>query len=411
MSLVFGSTDNSQRFGSIDAVRGAAMLFVFLSHFTAGYVWTPRSQEIAGYLRTLSMIASPTFVIVSGMVVGFLASTNLRGFGDLRIKLFDRGIFLLLFGHLLLALTQTPTAAHFTHAYTASFITDVIAVAIIIGPSMVAALPARTRIGLAAVVFLVDWWAIVNWHPIGAALTAKLYLVGLTSSTGVLAAFPVFPVVPWFAVYLAGTVVGEWVGKMYVRGDRREAHYFLARVGGACFLIAAVVHGMATVARQGPSGPVQWDMNLLTFISIYGKFPPGLVYLGFFGGAGIMMLATIFELDRREKLALLLNELRKIGRSSLFMFTVQYAFYRAVLPKLGLPYTPFWPLIFILSVILLAKLAAVWDAGAGNRYLTVGITSLWRRNAQRVPLTVIPTRSPIPAISIHNVVGHVSLNT
>jgi uncharacterized membrane protein len=384
-------SEKTRRFGSIDAVRGAAIIFVFLSHFTAGYPWTSQSQEAASYLRTLSMIASPTFVIVSGMVAGFLAATNPSGYGELRVKLFDRGIFLLVLGHLLLTMTLAPTQATFRHAYQTSFITDVIAVALLIGPSLIVVMPAWQRIALAAVVFVADWWLIVHWHPVGGALTAKLYVIGRISDSGQLSSYPAFPVLPWFAVYLGGTALGERVGKMYVRGARQESHFLLARTGLVSFVVATVTYIVARVLRDLPSNPTLSQMNQLTFLSIYGKFPPGIVYLGFFGGAGLMMLAVIFELDRLKRVPRLFDELRKLGRSSLFMFTIQYALYRAVLPRLGLHYTPFWPLIFVATVLFLTVLAEVWDNHTANRYLTVGITAEWlrwkaaRRTAESAP--------------------------
>jgi hypothetical protein len=178
---------------------------------------------------------------------------------------------------------------------------------------------------------------------------------------------------------------------MYVRGARQESHFLLARTGLVSFVVATVTYIVARVLRDLPSNPTLSQMNQLTFLSIYGKFPPGIVYLGFFGGAGLMMLAVIFELDRLKRVPRLFDELRKLGRSSLFMFTIQYALYRAVLPRLGLHYTPFWPLIFVATVLFLTVLAEVWDNHTANRYLTVGITAEWlrwkaaRRTAESAP--------------------------
>lgn len=403
---VAASSENSTRFGSIDAVRGAAMLFVFLSHFTAGYNWAPHVLERAGYLQALGMVASPTFVLVSGIVVGFLNTTRPQYFDELRVKLFDRGVFLLVCAHLLMTLTQGPTRTTFAHAYRSSIITDAIAVAIIIGPSTLTLLSGASRLALAAAVFFVDWWAIVNWHPTGDALTAKAYLVGVVHPT-VLSGYAVFSVFPWLAVYLAGSVLGQRVGRMYMRGERKEAHYLVARIGATSFVLAALVHGVAMAIRRAEHG--QWDMSTLTMVSIYGKFPPGPVYVAFFGGAGLMMLAIIFEIDRHRKLAYPLNLLRRIGRSSLFVFTVQYAFYRSVLPRLGLPYTPFWPLIFIASVIMLTKLAAVWDRHSANRFLTVGITALWQQRRYRAERRA--TTPIAPTLTAQTAVGARTLDT
>ncbi|HJQ53065.1 MAG TPA: heparan-alpha-glucosaminide N-acetyltransferase domain-containing protein [Gemmatimonadaceae bacterium] len=404
MSVVRAMSEKNPRFGSIDAVRGAAILFVFLAHFTAGYAWPATAQTVAGNLRTVSMIASPTFVLVSGMVAGFLAFTNPHGFGELRVKLLDRGLFLLLLGHLFLTLTLAPGAAGFSHAYRTSFITDAIAVAILIGPSMVTAISAPRRFALAVSIFVVDWWLISHWHPIGTTLTAKLYIVGMTSPTGELSGIPVFPVVPWFAVYLAGTVVGEKVGRMYVAGREWQSHLLVALVGAASVFTATVAHLFVRAFRNAnPSAPL--GVNDLSLVSIYGKFPPGAVYLGFFGGAGLLMLASIFELDRRNKLPLVFGQLRKLGRSSLFLFTIQYSLYRAILPRLGYSNSALWPVFFLASVGFLAALATVWDRHSANRFLTVGITAEWRRHRELSAAVANHSFLRTPATAGHHPTG------
>lgn len=361
------------------------MLFVCLAHFSGVYLWQAGARNWVSYLVDVSKIASPTFVIVSGMVVGFLAATSPAGFRDLRIKLLDRGVFLLVIGHVLLALTITPTFSAFPRAYSASFITDAIAIAVIVGPSLVTALSATARMALAAAVFLVNWWAVVQWHPYGAVLAPlKRYLLGgFLSQTGETAP-PVFAVIPWFAVYLVATALGEGVGKMNATGDRKAANQFLARVGGSCFLLGGLLHGATKVLRRIEPGVVSLDPNLLTYFSIYQKFPPGPVYLAFFGGAGIVLLAAILEIDRRRKISSLMNKLRQMGRASLFTFIAQYALYVAFLERLRLPYTPLWPVLFLTSIIVLARGAAIWDRHDGNRFLTVGIVSILRRNALHV---------------------------
>src|SRR4051812_29399227 len=145
---------SGKRVGSIDAARGAAMLFVFLSHFTAAYFWPDGPFEVASYLATASMVASPTFVVVSGMVIGFLAVTDPPGFPTLRIKLLDRGLFVLIVGHFLLVLTTRSGFADLGHAYRTSFITDAIAVAIIVGPWLLTAFGSRRRFLLAISIFV-----------------------------------------------------------------------------------------------------------------------------------------------------------------------------------------------------------------------------------------------------------------
>ena len=380
LSLASGASEKPKRFGSIDAVRGTAMLFVCLAHFTGIYLWRTGSRELASYLGTVGMIASPTFIIVSGMMVGFFATTNPAGFRDLRIKLLDRGVFVLAVGHLLLAITITRSASGFAGAYRTSFITDAIAVSIIVAPWLMIAWSATPRIAVAASVFLLNWLAVVQWHPAVAGLvTVKRYLVGIPSgsSAGEILAFPV---VPWFAVYLAATVLGELVGKMYASGDWKGAHQLLGRIGGVSFLIAGVIDGATDVLRRVHVG-ANW--NEMFFFAIYQKFPPGPVYLGFFGGAGIVLLAAILEIDHRGAFPRVMRELRQLGRASLFAFIAQYALYVAFLGRLRLSYTPLWPVLFVFSIIVLTRGAATWDRYNGNRFLTVGIASIMKRNRPR----------------------------
>jgi uncharacterized membrane protein len=384
LSLASGSVEKSQRLGAIDAVRGAAMLFVFLAHFTSVYLWRTEARELASYLATLSMIASPTFVIVSGMMVGFFAATNPAGFHDLRIKLLDRGVFLLVVGHLLLAIAVTRAPSSFAAAYLTSFITDAIAVSIIVAPWLMTALDATTRIATAASVFLVNWLVIVQWHPAAAGLVlVKRYLVGTVSGPGSREVL-VFPVFPWVAAYLAATVLGELVGKMYANGDRKGAHQLLARIGGVSFLVAGLIDGATDGLRSAHAGLAGLGWSPTWFLAMYQKFPPGPVYLGFFGGAGIVLLAAILEIDRRGAFPRVMNKLRQLGRASLFAFIAQYALYVAVLGRLHPPYTPLWPVFFVFSIIVLVQGAAAWDRHDGNRFFTVGLASLLRRNAPRI---------------------------
>jgi uncharacterized membrane protein len=69
------------------------------------------------------------------------------------------------------------------------------------------------------------------------SVLAKHYLVGILSPADAAVTLPDFPVIPWFAVYLAATVIGERVGKCYVRGSRRESHLLLIKIGLPSFVI------------------------------------------------------------------------------------------------------------------------------------------------------------------------------
>ena len=381
LSVAAVSSDKPERLGSIDAVRGTAMLFVCLAHFTGIYLWRTGARELANYLGTVGMIASPTFVIVSGMMVGFLARTTSAEFANLRIKLLDRGVFLLTVGHLLLAITITRSFSNYPGTLRASFITDAIAVSIMVTPWLVSALSAKRRVAIAIGAFFLNWLAVLQWHPtISFLIVCKRYLVGIPSGFSD-SDFLAFPVIPWMAVYLAATAVGGMVGRLYVSGDRKRAHVLLARMGGAALLIAATVDAITDVLRRAHVG-ARW--NEMFFFAIYQKFPPGPVYLGFFGGAGIILLAFMLEVDRRGAFPRAMDQLRQMGRASLFTYVAQYALYVSLLGRLRLSYTPLWPVLFVFSLIILSRGAAAWDRNHGNNLLTVGISSLLRFKTARL---------------------------
>jgi peptidoglycan/LPS O-acetylase OafA/YrhL len=64
-----GKTRTRQEF--IDVVRGFAMLFVLISHFSFTY-FPDQLSVTPTVLRTIGMVASPTFMIINGLLIGFL---------------------------------------------------------------------------------------------------------------------------------------------------------------------------------------------------------------------------------------------------------------------------------------------------------------------------------------------------
>lgn len=360
------------------------MLFVCLSHFAGTYLYQTGAIGIAANLAVVGMIASPTFVTVSGLVAGFLSVTNVRDFPHLRRKLIDRGVFLIIVGHLVLSFTDLPTGAGFPHAYRIGFITDALGIAVIIGPWFVTKLRATQRVEIALTLFALNWVAVLMWNPNGPALNlVKHYLIGVINPAERGLPFPVYPVVPWFCVYLVGTVLGQAVGRTYLRNDRAAGNRLLLRVGWIAFLSATAVRIATLVIRRDFPAIAPAHANLLRFLSAYQKFPPGPVYLIFYGGAGILLVAGVLELERHGAMSSLVEELRQLGQASLFVYVLQFYLFAVVLRELRLPYTPFWPLLFILSIVMLARAAAWWNSRAGNRYLTVGITRLLERNARK----------------------------
>lgn len=364
------------------------MLFVCLAHFANSYQFASGADGVGEYLIIVGMLASPTFVTVSGLVAGFLSVTRSASFVKLRRKLLDRGLFLLLVGHAILALSGMATGRGFSEALKIGYITDAIGFAVVLGPWLVSVLPRKSRLVLAAVVFLFSWAAVLFWTPTGFGAIAKQYLIGIPNLADWTRGD--FPLIPWFAVYLTGTVIGETVGHYYSARSEKRGHLFLTKVGAASLSVGLVAKGAFFLLRRSQPNFAQVHPALTDMLSSYQKFPPGPVYVTFFGGAGMLMVAGILEAGRRGAYPRALNQLRQIGLASLFIYVAQFYLYSVILRGLRIPYGPFWPLLFIASLLILAKAAALWNSVEGNRFLTIGVGPLLEWRAARRTVAPAP---------------------
>ena len=101
------------RIRAIDSGRGVAMLFVFLAHFNEYYLGSNGKSNQLYFLEKFTKLASPTFIIISGITLGFLFSINKLNFGQTKRKLVDRGLFLITIAHVLIALSWIPMEIFF----------------------------------------------------------------------------------------------------------------------------------------------------------------------------------------------------------------------------------------------------------------------------------------------------------
>src|SRR4051794_34291375 len=101
-SVLLDVRSQNRRIRFIDSARGIAMLFVLLSHF--GFTFFPdQSGRLPSMMRIVGMVASPTFVLINGIMIGFLRRVREPEEYERLKRLFvDRGLFLLTGGHLLL---------------------------------------------------------------------------------------------------------------------------------------------------------------------------------------------------------------------------------------------------------------------------------------------------------------------
>jgi hypothetical protein len=183
-----------------------------------------------------------------------------------------------------------------------------------------------------------------------------------------------FSFVPWLGVYLLATVLGEQLGEQ-ARSRSSTGQNLLLRAGLTAALVGAAVTIARHVVRAFAPALEAHHAVLFDFLALARKYPPGPVYLLFFGGTGLILISKAFDLARAGAWPTLTRPLGAMGRASFFIFIVQGFVYMLALPALGLPHTALWPLYYFVSLLFFVLAATIWNSFEGNRYLTVG---LWR---------------------------------
>jgi hypothetical protein len=377
----------------IDAARGAAMFFVLLAHFGFSF-FDDRQARLPTILKLVSMVASPTFMILSGMLVGFLYQLRPASFERLRLKLADRGLFILTVGHLVLLASHVPF-------YTIRFlsITDTIAICMVVQPWLVMRVSARGRVLLALSLYAASWTLAVAWHPAGTFATLFKDIAFGTFDGRTYFVYQ-FSVVPWFSLDLAATALGGCLGRYYVDGERAAAQRLLLTTATIA-VVSAVVAKVAFFVAVHAHPEIPWLVAGRGFLSPFSKDPPSPVYIAFYGGLGLYLLSFSFFLECRGALAAHMERVAIIGRTSLFVFLSHWFVYLVVVMGLRsfLPFRWAWPVYFVLSCVPVIWASSYWYRKDYNRFFTVGLARvLDRRRPSARPR--IPTFEQAPSTAI-----------
>ncbi len=356
------------------------MLLVFLAHFADVY---NVGQITAGHhqmLLLVTRVASPAFVWISGMMLGILYHRNRDDFSVVRDRLIDRALFFLIVGHPLLMISflfRSPGWA----LPRVVFITDTVAVCLIVGSTLVTRLDPWRRALLGALLLITSWILIVTWLPPipSTAWWLKNIVTGDLRDDDV---SYTFPLLPWLGFYLVSSALGGGVARLYQERRRRSLR-------NAAALIAAGAMGSAIVMKflmrrlADLVATSTYSKALMTLSSLALKRPPGPAYFALYGGVALMMFATILMLEEISLGRAVIRWCAVFGRSSLACFVAQfYVYYVGVFL---LPHPPTWvaPFYFAATLIPLRLLASAWDGASLNRCLTVGYGAAARRARQR----------------------------
>ncbi len=325
-------------------------------------------------MRLIGMVASPTFVIINGVMVGFLHQTRGNGFDRFRAMLVDRGLFLLTIGHLVIL------GSHLSYTYRFLSITDTVGVAVLIGPWLVTKLRQRDRLLLSFAAYFLSWAIIQGWHPQSPVLDVVKETIFGSLNPSIY--YYAFPLLPWLSLDVAASVLGDCLGSLWIGDDIVGMQDLLVGTGGVGLAAAAAINGLAHLLRVEGS---RYAAMAHAFASPFQKEPPSLVYLLTYGALGLGLIAICLRLAQHKQATGLIGKAATLGRNSFAVFVIQFYVYFTILPLIHkhLPFEAAWWVYFPASVLMISLPTLVWHRCGYNKFLTVG----YRRGWMRAPIT------------------------
>jgi hypothetical protein len=362
----------------IDGARGTAMVFVFLAHFIEACA---RAFPNRGHaFNVVTRVASPAFVWISGVTLAVLYAKSADWFKRTRDKLIDRALFLLLVCHPVIVgayLMKVPT---WHDALRVVFITDTVAVCLIVGVLAMPRLASRPRAALGVALMLASWILMVLWNPPvnGWAWRVKDTLVGDWRDHW---ATYNFTPVPWMGFYLIASAAGAWFVRSRDAGQQRRVRWLAAAVGiGGIAAAQALEVGGRAVAHLSAVRGYEAPLALLASAE---KVPPTPGYFLRYGGLALLLFALVLAASDTIRGQRLLRWASLFGRCSVATFVLQYYVYCGLVQHLPAPAARWLPLHFAWTVVLIWLVVRAWERANGNRLITVGYPGFVRRLRRR----------------------------
>lgn len=399
--------DERDRLLPVDAVRGIAMFFIGVSHIS--FYLINDSASLASMLRAIGFIATPNFLLMSGLACGYqLAAAPTTGTA---LRILDRGLFAFLVGHLLVCgslVYMVPPGTAFEHVV----ITDSIGVLLCMAPLLKRA-GARRLLWIGAAVYLATTTFALSWHPVTNAQVVLGALL-LSVNDGRMPDIGwVTPTLPYMGIFLFGVGLGKLIWQCRRDGRARVLSTQLSVAGSG-----AVLAGLALNVGRHFFKPFlvqhwaarNWADVLLTTVNIRHDAPPTLAYALFYGGIGVALVGFLGLLAQRvqpEETHPFVRGVRLaavIGRASFVSYVLQ---------QWLIDFIPVWvgfdswltpataPLYLVLNTVAMYWVALVWGRHKANRFMTFGLPSIYR------PRPEVPMRGGMavigPAVAIASV--------
>ncbi len=363
-------SSSAERIAAIDAARGVAMILVCVSHIRIHFVDTAPSLYWA--LTFVSRIATPTFLLLSGFVAAYVLSSDRA---DVRIRLIDRGLCVLLVGHFALNLEDLREVDPWLWIFGRVTVTDAIGLCLIIAPlAQRFATGSLVVLGIACVVL--SWPIAMTLAPessLGGYAAAAFFAVRSEENALIDAA-----IAPYLGAFMLGMALSKYTLADLRNQRTHQAMRKLALYGTAALIVVALGMGGwigLKAAGMTPSDPQTVEL-LRRALDPRSKLPPAPAYLALYGGTGLLIAAIFLNAWPRSIVEPIVQWTSTLGRASLMCFIVQDWILRLVPAVTGIEQKTsmaFWFAYLLLTVWILHWLATRWDTARANRFLTVGL--------------------------------------
>lgn len=316
------------RWLSIDALRGVAVLFMILQHVTYWFCNTAKGKDVILVTGALGGLAAPIFVTLSGLGATFLA--HRRENCDKTLVL--RGAIIVAYGYLLNFLTP--------HWFDMAswYVLHMIGLALMTTPLL-----RRIRTPMLLVLFVV---VLVSTILIQTGLNTPFRLfnedMASPSKPGGLLRFIIaegfFPVFPWLAFAIAGMISGRWL----LADKGKKLWWFGLLLIGAMGALSALYYLIPELTRS---------TSFIRFFRLFPTFYPAMMPITLFLiGITIIFINLSITLDKKFPLRSS-NFMVCLGRASLTILIVHVSSIRE-----GAFYFRFWhkldPIPGVIAVLL-----------------------------------------------------------
>lgn len=339
MSAISPKHLRRDRIGSIDFVRGFAMVLVILDHSFQSTNPALIHYWLHKIITLITALAAIAFIAISGTIYSYFLYASDRWMPVYR-RYAKRAAFLLLLVHPTINLMDyfwqlEGVADPLSFSTVAKKIvigfpiTDTIAVCILVSPLLIVCVSNWVRVGIIVGMLAVSRIVSIAFNPetLGAALIKEVFF-GVPGDASVFW----FPLIPWLAVFLAGSLIAQYLVRLKsceLNTDRLAGT--LQRIGTVLLLSSGVLASGCWLLKK--TLRLRLSESALLCLSAHRLSSLLPAYLGVL----VFLLSVMFRfIDAEGRYNRLTWMVCVFGRISLFVYVGQFAVVKSVPALLGL---------------------------------------------------------------------------